>query len=159
MATMGPDERVFRAHLERGPFQSGVARGRWWLVSIDWQHALIAVSAAPREGGPDEYVFRFELNDYPQSAPTAQPWDLERGVPLERGRWPTGRSRVPLAFNPNWNYQALYLPCDRLAIPGHEPWRTQHPSMVWSPAGDITQYLRIVHELLNSKDYTGPRCA
>jgi hypothetical protein len=34
----------------------------------------------------------------------------------------------------------------------------QHPSMVWNPDGDITQYLRIVHDLLNSNDYTGPRC-
>lgn len=159
MATMGPDEQVFRSHMERGPFQSGVARGRWRLVSIDWPHALIGVNAAARDGGPGEYVFRFDCSDYPASAPTAQPWDLESGTPLEHKRWPTGRSRVPLAFNPNWNPQALYLPCDRLAMPGHDPWREQHPQMVWSPAGDITQYIRIVHELLNSTDYTGPRGA
>lgn len=156
---MGPDEQVFRAHIERGPFQSGVARDRWRLITIEWPHALIGVTAAPRDDSPEEYVFRFDCSNYPASAPTAQPWDLERGAPLEHWRWPTGRSRVPLAFNPNWNPQALYLPCDRLAMPGHEPWREQHPYMVWSSAGDITQYLRILHELLNSTDYTGPRGA
>jgi hypothetical protein len=40
---------------------------------------------------------------------------------------------------------------------GHEAWRTQHPSQLWKPNEDITKYLRIVHELLNSGDYTGPR--
>jgi hypothetical protein len=29
--------------------------------------------------------------------------------------------------------------------------------MIWQPTGDITQYLSILYELLNSGDYTGPR--
>lgn len=154
------EERIFRTHVDRGSFQSGVDRGRWRLVAIDWPHVIIAVSAAARAGGPAEYAFRFECSGYPQSAPTAQPWDIERGAPLAHQRWPTGRSRVPLAFNPGWkNGQCLYLPCDRLSMEGHEPWRTQHPSMIWSPNGDITHYLRIVYDLLNSSDYTGPRSA
>jgi hypothetical protein len=157
-APTGPDERVFRAHVEAGPFQSGVDRGRWRLRSIAWPHAIIAVSAAERLGGPAWYVLRFECSNYPQSPPTAQPWDAERDTPLEHARWPGGRSRVPLAFNPNWRGgQCLYLPCDRLSIDGHDGWRSQHPSMIWSPAGDITQYLRIVYDLLNSSDYTGAR--
>lgn len=157
---MGPDERVFRAHIAAGPFQSGVDRGRWRLLEIAWPHALIAVSAAPRAGGPEAYELRFECSNYPQSPPTAAPWDVERRAPLEHRRWPGGRSRVPLAFNPSWKGgQCLYLPCDRLSIEGHDPWRVQHPSMIWSPDRDITQYLRVVHELLTSRDYTGPRGA
>lgn len=157
---MGPDERVFRAHLEAGPFQSGVDRGRWRLLSIAWPHAVIAVSAAERPGGPAEYALRFECSNYPQAPPSAQPWDAERGAPLEHARWPGGRSRLPLAFNPNWKGgQCLYLPCDRLSIDGHDGWRSQHPSLIWSPAGDMTQYLRIVYDLLNSSDYTGRRGA
>ncbi len=153
---MSPDEQVFRMHIERGPFQSGVARQRWRLLSIDWPYVLIGISAAAREGAPSEYIFRFECSNYPQAAPTAQLWDTDRTAPLEHRRWPAGRSRVPLAFNPKWkNGQCLYLPCDRLSMEGHEPWRSQHPSMIWSPANDITLYLRIVYDLLNSNDYTG----
>lgn len=154
---MGPDERVFRTHIERGSFQSGEARRRWRLVSVDWPHAVICVSAAPRDGGPEEYAFRFDLSDYPQSSPTAQPWDLELNSPLDTERWPTGASHVQRAFNPAWNARAIYLPCDRRAIAGHDAWRMQHPQMIWSSDNDITLYLRILHELLNSSDYTGPR--
>lgn len=152
-----PDERTFRAHIKAGAFLRGQARGRWRLIKVDWPHAVIAVSAAPRVGSPEEYGFRFELTNYPQSPPTAQPWDIEHERPLETTRWPTGRSRLAGAFNPAWNVQALYLPCDRLAIAGHDAWAVQHPSMIWQSTGDITQYLRIIHELLNSGDYTGAR--
>lgn len=152
-----PDERAFRAHVAGGAFLRGVARERWRLVSVAWPHAVAAVAAAPRTGSPSEYGFRFELTNYPQTPPTAQPWDLERDAPLAAARWPTGRNRLAGAFNPGWNAAALYLPCDRLAITGHDAWHTQHPHMIWSPAGDITQYLRILHELLTSADYTGAR--
>ncbi len=155
--TMGVDEQVFRAHLEAGPFQSGSDRGRWRLLSINWPHAVIAVQASEREGGPTEYALRFECTNYPQLPPTAQPWDVEEDAPLPPERWPSGTKRVSKAFNPGWNNgRCLYLPCDRLSIEGHDGWRTQHPSMIWSPESDITHYLRIVHDLLNSSDYSGP---
>jgi hypothetical protein len=157
---MGPDEKVFRTHIERGPFQNGVDRQKWRLLSIDWPHVLIAISAVAREGTPSAYTFRFECSNYPQSAPTARPWDNDKNMPLEHKRWPTGRSRVPLAFNPGWNNgQCLYLPCDRLALAGHSQWPTQYPSMIWSSTSDITFYLRIIYDLLNSSDYTGTRSA
>lgn len=157
---MGPDEKVFRAHLEMGPFLSGVARGRWRLLSLQWPCAVVAVSAAARPNGPAEYALRFDLTNYPKDPPTARPWDPERNAPLEDARRPDGRSRVPKAFRTDWmSGSALYLPCDRVAINGHQGWRQQHPHMIWNPNGDITQYLRIVHELLTSSDYTGPRSA
>lgn len=90
----------------------------------------------------------------------AQPWDLEADSPLPAQRWPTGRSRVPMAFRPDWaGGQGLYLPCDRSALGSHPNWRTEHPHLVWSPAEDITQYLKVIHEYLNSQDYTGARSA
>lgn len=141
-----------------GPFLSGVDRGRWRLVTIDWPHAIIAVTAAERPGAPSQYAFRFECTGYPQTAPTAQPWSEENNAPLAPDRWPGGQSRVPLAFNPGWKSgQCLYLPCDRLAIEGHDPWRMQHPSLIWSPQRHMTQYLQVIHELLNSSDYSGLR--
>ena len=155
---MGVDEQVFRSHLAEGPFQSGCDRGRWRRLDLEWPLVLIAIQSAERNGGPAEYVLRFECTNYPQRPPTAQLWDVAKGAPLSPDRWPNGTNRVPLAFNPDWKSgQCLYLPCDRLSIEGHEAWRTQHPEMIWSPEGDITQYLRIVHELLNSSDYSGPR--
>ena len=158
MAGLTPDERVFREHLEAGPFQSGVDRGRWRLESINWSYAVLTVSAAQRPNAPEEYSFRFELTNYPAVPPTAQPWNAQSNVALETGKWAAGTGRIPLAFNPDWKGgSCLYLPCDRQSIEGHDTWFQQHPEMIWSPAGDITQYLRIIYDLLNSKDYTGLR--
>lgn len=160
METMHSDERVFHAHLDRGAFQSGVDRGRWRLVSIHWPHAVIAVNAAERSNAPTEYAFRFELSDYPTSLPTAQPWDEDKSSPLLRAYWPGGNGRIPPAFNPDWKGgSCLYLPCDRYSMEGHEPWRQQHPEMIWDPSKDITHYLRIIYDLLHSEDYTGVRSA
>jgi hypothetical protein len=156
-ATQTPDERTLRQHLAGGAFLRGQVRGRWRLVAICWPHAVISVSAAARPGSPSEYGFRFELTNYPQDPPVAQPWDVVLDQPMAPTRWPTGRHRLAAAFNPGWNLNAIYIPCDRLAIQGHDGWRTQHPSMIWRPTGDITQYLSILHELLNSGDYTGAR--
>ena len=154
---MRPDEQVFRDHLGRGSFRSGVARGRWRLLSLEWPYAVIAVAAAPRTGGPSEYAFRFQLTNYPTAAPTAQPWDADQDQPSRFDRRPCGPKRVSKAFRTDWKEgTCLYLPCDREALAGHDQWRTQHPSLVWTPEKDITHYLQIVHELLNSSDYTGP---
>ena len=157
---VGPDERVLRAHVQAGPFQSGADRGRWRLLSISWPYAVIAVAAAPRPGAPDEYALRFDLAGYPQSAPTARPWDTDQDAPLPPARWPHGRSRVPQVFRPDWQGgSALYLPCDRVSFQGHDAWQQQHPDLLWKPTHDITHYLGIVHELLISSDYSGVRGA
>jgi hypothetical protein len=158
MANLRVDESVFLDHIKGGPFQSGVVRGRWRLISVDWPHVIIAISASPRPNAPLEYALRFDLQNYPQSAPTARPWDIEHNAPLADNKRPHGVSRVFMAFRTDWkNGIALYLPCDREAIEGHDAWRTQHPAMIWNQNEEITLYLRIVHELLNSSDYTGTR--
>jgi hypothetical protein len=153
-----PDERVFRAHIEAGPFQSGVDRGRWRLISIAWPFVVIAVSAAERRGAPQEYALRFECSNYPSVAPTARFWDVEHDCSLPYGRRSWGTGRVALAFRIDWKGdQCLYLPCDRGALPGHDAWRTQHPWMIWDASSDITLYLRVLYDLLHSRDYTGIR--
>ena len=150
-------EKVFREHVSAGPFQSGKVNRRWRLLDITWPNAFIAVTAAKRDNAPLEYVFRFDCSDYPATGPTAQPWDWERQSPLSHNKWPGGSDEVQRAFNPNWNDQALYLPCDRLALPGHDSWRTQHPGMIWSRDKDITFYLRFIYDLLHSSTYSGVR--
>lgn len=156
-STTGPDERVFRSHIEAGRFQSGVDLGRWRLLQIAWPHSVIAVGAAWRVNGPPEFAFRFELTDYPRTLTTAQPWDWERGVALPPDLWPAGESHVSRAFNPSWNGSALYLPFDRLALSGHEAWLSLAPADRWDPSCGITQFLRRIHELINSPHYHGIR--
>ena len=151
------DEKVFREHISAGPFQSGEANGRWRLLDINWPQVFIVIVAAERDNAPSEYTFRFDCCDYPATSPTAQPWDWVQQSPLSHDKWPGGSGRVQVAFNPGWNDQALYLPCDRLALIGHENWRTQHPDMIWSRDKDITFYLRIIYDLLHSSTYSGVR--
>ncbi|OYX47053.1 MAG: hypothetical protein B7Y90_13880 [Alphaproteobacteria bacterium 32-64-14] len=95
---------------------------------------------------------------YPQTAPTARLWDTQADAPLPLPRWPTGRSRGQAVFRPDWKGGAcLYLPCDRLSFEGHADWRQQHPAEIWQPGRGICLYLEVLHELLNSNDYTGVR--
>jgi hypothetical protein len=96
---MMPDESTFRAHLAGPRFQSGVDRGWWRLVSVDWPHALIAVAAAERAGGPAEFALRFELAGYPVVAPTAAPWDLFTGALLAQNKRPKGALRISTGCN------------------------------------------------------------
>lgn len=154
-----PDEQVFWSHINSGPFQSGVDRGWWRLISVTWPAALIGVAAAPRSNSLDEYVFRFDLNNYPQSAPTAVPWDVDRDTVLERGKWPGGRTRLKEIFRSDFitgGSHHLYVPCDRSAISHHPEWKGIYPHLFWKSSSDITLYLGFVHGLLNSVDYTGP---
>src|SRR5687767_12166837 len=114
---MGADERVFRAHLDAGPFQSGVDRGRWRFLSLAWPHAVIAVRAAEWPGGPAEYALRFELANYPQTPHTAQPWDPERNAPLEPARWPGGRALPhPTGLQSGLEGRPVSLPAVRPAL-------------------------------------------
>jgi hypothetical protein len=151
---VGPDQRALGDHLQSARFQAGVDAGRWRLVSMTWPHALIAISAAPREGAPDEFVLKFELTGYPTSAPTGCPWDLNGDVILEAGKRPKG-TRVGHIFRPDWEQgRALYAPWDRLGQ-GHGDWATRHPMYVWNARRDLTFYLTNVHDALNSDDYLG----
>jgi hypothetical protein len=153
--TQGLDEQVFRAHLAGARFQDGVDRGKWRLVEIEWPHAVIAVSAARREGAPDEYYLRFDLTGYP-AMPTAMPWDTETHGKLGSEKRPKGE-RAGMLFRMDWNDGiALYAPYDRVAWQGHEDgWRQKHPRELWNSSKDITHVLRNVHHILNAEDYTG----
>ncbi len=151
---IAPDERALRADLGKAPFRLGQAEGRWRLAEINWPLTLIGVTA--RDGR--EYLLRFNCAGYPQSPPTAGPWDPVKNTVLAFDRWPrSGGGRMGSVFRPDWKSgTALYLPCDREAIAGHENWRTEMPSKIWRPHEGITQYLEIVHELLNCRDYSPP---
>ena len=87
-----PDQRMLRLHLESGRFRAGVVAGRWRLVSLEWPHVVIGVKA--RDG--IEYGFRFHCADYPHTAVTAQPWDIENDSRLPAGRAMADRSEASL---------------------------------------------------------------
>lgn len=157
---MQPDERAFRKDLRSPRFQAGVDRGDWRSASAwEWPHPVVVVSAAERDGAPAEFALRFTADGYPVTAPTAVPWDVASNGPLSHDLWPAG-GRTGAAFNPQWNGgNALYIPCDRLAIQGHDAWQNQHQAYIWTPQKQIVDYLRIVHELLHSEGYSGVRRA
>lgn len=145
-------ERALRDHLERPDFQLAVLMGRWRVVRIQWPHVDFAVTA--RDG--TAWGFRFLLDGYPGQLPNARPINFETGQPLPAEGWPKGVGRVSAVFNPNWNQNALYLPCDRLALPGHSNWVSTLPELLWQPAKGIIHYLEIIHELLSSRSYHPP---
>jgi hypothetical protein len=146
-----PDERAFRADVVKATFRLGERERRWRLVEITWPYALIGVTAKDNR----EYVLRFNGEGYPQIPPTAGPWDIERNAILAFDRWPRSTGgRVASVFRTGWKGgSALYLPCDRESIRGHDNWRNEMPSKIWDPAKGIIHYLELVHELLNSADY------
>ena len=146
------EERAFRQHVERPDFQLGIAKAQWRLLRMSWPTADTAVTA--RDG--TEWGFKFLLDGYPARLPNARPCDVETGNPLPGRGWPKGAGRVSAVFNPNWNANALYLPCDRLALPGHEYWIDQHPELLWQPARGIIHYVEVIHDLLASFAYHPP---
>ena len=154
--SMSPDERVLRQHVASARFQEGVDRGRWQIVGdIAWPAVMIAVTAGPRDSAPSEYVLRFDLAGYPESAPTATPWNPTTGDVLESALRPKGK-RVGYVFRPDWeDGRALYAPFDRVALNGHSSWTTQHPRRVWDSSKDLAWLLQILHQMLNNDDYTG----
>ena len=151
---IGPDQRAFEADIAKAVFRLGVAEGRWRLISTTWPFVFLEVAA--RDGL--WHMLRFNCAGYPQVAPTAGPWDVVTNMILPFDRWPRGNGGwVTAVFRTNWkNGTALYLPCDRESIAGHDNWRTQMPSKIWRPEDGLVQYLELVHELLNSRDYVPP---
>jgi hypothetical protein len=155
-----PARLLLEADLAAPHFRCGEVEGRWRLISVDWPHAVIAVSATPLPGAPSEYAFRFECTGYRQRAATAMPWDPNTNTRLPFARWPTGRSIVASVFRPEFkNGDCLYLPCDRMAFDGHTNWPNEYPSRLWQPSRGIVCYLEQIHDLLNQSDYSGVRGA
>lgn len=145
-----PDHLLLQQDLAAPDFRCGQVEGRWRHVATDWPHVIIAVSAKKQDQLPSEIGFRFECSGYRQTPVTAQPWDLENNTPLPAALWPSGNSIVDSIFRPDWKEgKCLYLPCDRMAIEGHDKWRNLYPNRLWQTARGIICYLEQLHDLLN----------
>ena len=140
--------------MAKAAFCLGEAESRWRLLGVTWPVALISVSA--KDGRA--YVLRFDCTGYPQTAPTARLWDVTQNAPLAFDLWPRHQGgRLGAVFRPDWKGgAALYLPCDRESIAGHDNWRVEMPSKIWRPSEGIVQYLELVHALLHCRDYVSP---
>lgn len=153
MNSVAPDLSLFQSHLEEAPFIAGTEAGRWGLLPDEdfaqWPHCRIWVRSDPRFTADGCVVLRFNLDDYPAKAPTAQPWDAVANAPLPKERWPHGSAHVNAVFNPNWNTTALYMPCDRTAMSGHDGWKQTFAQWWWTPKHTITAYLTFVFRTLN----------
>lgn len=150
---MTPDEALFQAHIKETAFQSGVDRGRWGFANseppVKWPHKLLWVESDKRFASSGRVILRFTLDGYPNSAPTAAPWDLDKRKILSPNEWPKGEGNVSKVFNPGWNSTALYAPCDRVAMQGHDQWKTTLACWWWNADKTIAMYLEFVHRCLN----------
>jgi hypothetical protein len=152
--SVAPDQRAFEADVTKATFRLGQTEGRWRLVAITWPYALIGITA--KDG--HEYILRLNSAGYPQAAPTGGPWDTDSNQVLAFDLWPRGLGgRVSAVFRTDWkNGTALYHPCDRESLVGHDNWRIEMPSKIWRPDVGIVQYLELVYELLHCRDYAPP---
>ena len=154
---MTAEEALFRSHLNAVVFRSGSDRGRWGFPTevpqVAWPGCLIWVEAEARFVASGRILLRFTLDGYTARAPNAVPWDIEKGHVLSAGRWPRGPGNVSKVFNPDWNSGALYCPCDRVAMAGHDDWKLTQSQWSWNSEKDITLYLEFVHRCLNPRDH------
>lgn len=147
-----PDERALRDDIAKPAFRLGEFDGKWRLADVRWPYLYVYVVAADDV----EWLLRLDCAGFPQSPPTGGPWDSERDAVLSFDQWPKGQGgRLSAVFRPDWKGgTALYLPCDRLSVVGHDNWRSETPSKIWRPSDGVSQYLELVHALLQSQDYT-----
>ncbi|HWX20151.1 MAG TPA: hypothetical protein VN578_09640 [Candidatus Binatia bacterium] len=153
---MKPNESLLKAHMEGAPFLAGADAGKWGLhgtlETVDLSHPVFWVRGDKRFV-PDERVYlRFDTTGYSQEAPTAGPWDAAGNCRLPVPRWPRGDG-ISVVFNPAWKQDALYSPCDRMAMQGHDTWRGMCPQWWWQPTFTIVRYLEFVYACVNPAEH------
>lgn len=157
-----PSLRAVRAVLADGPFGVASALGKWGVIGDagdHWPHALFWIAARAREGAPERFALRLNLESYPQRGPTGAFWDVNANAWLEPARWPKGTGRVQEVFRSNWQGgRMLYHPLDSgsAAASSHpNSWPQNYRACTWSLQKTLVDYLEMVYELLNSEGYKG----
>jgi len=155
---MKPDQSLFLSHLEGAPYKSGVDAGKWGLsgvpAEIIWPNPIFWIAADSSIVPNGKIYLRFTVDGYPTLAPSACPWDIETNTRLANHLYPRISGKFSLVFRTDWSGgNALYAPCDRGAMSGHEPWKQQYPYWWWLPHFTIVKYLAFVHLVLNPKRY------
>jgi hypothetical protein len=151
-ATVAADHAHLLEHLEQAPFALGELNGRWRLRGLSWPFVFVDVRA--RDGR--EFTLRLQCDGYPQAS-TGAFWDVAASTWLPAARWPRTGARFGSALRSDWQGgTALYIPCDRNSIAGHEAWLGLHPAWAWDPKVGIARYLEVVWTMLNGDDYVAP---
>lgn len=152
-AQLPADHVAVLKYFETGPFLSGEEDGRWSFRNVEWPYVLVDLRA--RNG--DQFTLRLLCDGYPEQAPTGAFWDAQNKAHLPAARWPRAGAHRGQALKADWqNGTALYIPCDRQSITGHDQWRQLYPAWLWNPSIGLTRYLNVVSELLNGDDYVAP---
>lgn len=142
-----PAQQHIAAELLRPEFLSGVQKGRWRLVHQAFPILDIAVSATEPDGSIKEYVFRFELTNFPAQAPMVQIWDPSTMGRLANEKRPKGNARVERAFQ-SWGDDTVYRPWERCTGP-HNSNATNLPHLAWRSDRDLLFILEDLHGILN----------
>jgi len=153
--------QIFTDHLENYVFSDGETEGKWGIyqkenIGQQWPYVFLWISAAKREGGPEKFSFRLQLDNYPTNAPEITLWDVEQNIRLDHSIFPTGKHNVSGVFRFDWeNGNHLYAPFERHAIITHPGWDQQYPNEFWKCTDNITKVSQYLFKLLNSVDYEG----
>jgi hypothetical protein len=142
-----PAAQRVAAELLREDFVSGVEKARWRLANQAFPVLDIAVSATEPNGDETEYLFRFELTNYPAQAPMVRIWDPDTNGPLAKEKRPQGNTRVTLAFQ-LWGSDTVYRPWDRCTGP-HNDNAARLPNSAWRIDRTLTFILEDLHGILN----------
>lgn len=142
-----PAEQRIAAELLRESFIRGVEMGRWKLISRTFPTIDIAISATEPNGEASEYVFHFELTNYPAQPPKVRIWDPASNGPLANNKRPQGNSRVVRAFQ-CWGDDTVYRPWERCTGP-HSSNAINMPHLAWRSDRDFLFILEDLHGILN----------
>ncbi len=145
---MNPAETAVDADLSSARFRAGVLRRQWRKVSYSFPALIMAVAAVEPDGTACEFFFRFDLTEFPGTAPAVQIWDIAASSLLAANLRPKGSPRVVEAFKP-WGSDTVYRPWER-ASGAHNNWSQTYPTLAWHPKRDLTFILEDLHGLLAS---------
>ena len=135
------------AELARREFAEGVAKGRWRVVGDDFPRLDIVIAATQPDGTASEYGFRFELTNFPATAPMVRIWDFGKDEPLEKDLRPKGNRRIEITFQ-KWSEDTVYRPWDRQTGP-HISNAASVQHLAWRVDRPLTFILEDLHGILN----------
>ena len=135
------------AELARPEFVQGEEKGRWRVVASDFPRLDIVIAATEPDGTASEYGFRFELTNFPGTAPMVRIWDIGKDEPLHKDLRPKGNRRIEKTFQ-QWGDDTVYRPWDRRTGP-HISNAANMQHLAWRVDRTLTFILEDLHGILN----------